>query len=91
MLILPFLGDVQLKANTTEDWPYIENVATKQLPLILHGNGPSKLTLNHLGNYLAKAWSAKSGCMLCIEKRITLKVGLTVSKRSSRNNNEIIP
>ncbi|XP_049885467.1 procollagen-lysine,2-oxoglutarate 5-dioxygenase [Pectinophora gossypiella] len=67
------LSDVELKANTTEEWPYIENVATKQVPLIVHGNGPSKLTLNHLGNYLAKSWSNKSGCALCKQKRIELK------------------
>lgn len=73
-LIFIFLGDVQLKANTTADWPYIENVATKQVPLIVHGNGPSKLTLNHLGNYLAKSWSSAAGCALCKEKKVTLKV-----------------
>ncbi|KAF9804957.1 hypothetical protein SFRURICE_007860 [Spodoptera frugiperda] len=69
-----FIADVQLKSNTsTEIWPYIENVVTKQRPLIVHGNGPSKLTLNHFGNYLAKAWSSTEGCAMCNEKRIELK------------------
>ncbi|RVE46862.1 hypothetical protein evm_008507 [Chilo suppressalis] len=67
------LSDVQLRSNTTEEWPYIENVVTKERPLIVHGNGPSKLTLNHLGNYLAKSWSMKEGCALCNEKKIELK------------------
>ncbi|XP_063837610.1 procollagen-lysine,2-oxoglutarate 5-dioxygenase isoform X1 [Ostrinia nubilalis] len=67
------LSDVQLKTNTTEDWPYLENVATKERPLIVHANGPSKLTLNNLGNYLAKSWSIKEGCALCKEKRVELK------------------
>ncbi|CAG9781920.1 unnamed protein product [Diatraea saccharalis] len=67
------LSDVQLRSNTTEDWPYIENVVTKERPLIVHANGPSKLTLNHLGNYLAKSWSMKEGCALCTEKKIELK------------------
>ncbi|XP_072930383.1 procollagen-lysine,2-oxoglutarate 5-dioxygenase isoform X2 [Epargyreus clarus] len=67
------LSDVELRLNTTEEWPYLENVVTKQRPLVLHGNGPSKLTLNYLGNYLAKAWSLKDGCALCEEKRIELK------------------
>lgn len=67
------LSDVQLRSNTTEDWPYIENVVTKERPLIVHANGPSKLTLNHLGNYLAKSWSVKDGCALCEEKKIELK------------------
>ncbi|CAH2034418.1 unnamed protein product, partial [Iphiclides podalirius] len=71
------LSDVQLRINSTEpipeEWPFVENVATKQRPLIIHGNGPSKLTLNHLGNYLAKSWSHKEGCTLCEENRIKLE------------------
>ncbi|KOB72674.1 putative procollagen-lysine,2-oxoglutarate 5-dioxygenase [Operophtera brumata] len=66
------LSDVELKYNTTEDWPYLENVITKERPLVVHGNGLSKLTLNHFGNYLAKAWSLKKGCAQCSEKRIQL-------------------
>lgn len=73
-------ADVQLKANTTEDWPYIENVATKERPLIVHGNGPSKLTLNNYGNYLAKSWSVKNGCAMCKEKKIDLKVRWCLSQ-----------
>lgn len=75
LITFSFTADVQLKANTTEDWPYLENVATKERPLIVHANGPSKLTLNHLGNYLAKSWSVKEGCALCKEKKIDLNVG----------------
>lgn len=68
------LSDVRLMTNdTTGAYPYIENVITKERPLIVHGNGPSKLTLNQFGNYLAKAWSARDGCALCNEKRIILK------------------
>lgn len=67
------LSDVQLMANTTEEFPYLENVITKERPLIVHGNGPAKLTLNHFGNYLAKAWSIKEGCLMCSEKKVTLK------------------
>lgn len=69
-----FTADVQLHANTTEDWPYVENVATKHRPLILHGNGPSKSTLHNLGNYLAKSWSVKEGCVLCKERKIKINV-----------------
>lgn len=72
-----FSADVQLRSNSTkETWPYIENIVTKERPLIVHGNGPSKMTLNHYGNYLAKAWSASEGCALCAEKRIKLKVNM---------------
>ncbi|XP_032526726.1 procollagen-lysine,2-oxoglutarate 5-dioxygenase isoform X2 [Danaus plexippus] len=66
------LSDVQLVANSTDEWPYLVNVVTKQRPLIVHGNGPAKLTLNNLSNYLAKSWSVSEGCVLCDEKRIVL-------------------
>lgn len=68
------VADVELKTNTTEDWPYLENVITKERPLIVHGNGPAKMTLNNFGNYLAKAWSIKQGCAVCNENEIQLDV-----------------
>lgn len=67
------LSDIELVVNTTEDWPYIKNTAFNERPVILHGNGPSKLMLNQFSNYLAKAWSIKEGCVMCNEKRIELK------------------
>ncbi|XP_050361429.1 procollagen-lysine,2-oxoglutarate 5-dioxygenase isoform X1 [Nymphalis io] len=67
------LSDVELVVNSTEDWPYIRNKAFNERPLIVHGNGPSKLMLNHFSNYLAKSWSVKEGCVMCKEKRIELK------------------
>lgn len=42
------------------------------MPLILHGNGGSKLLLNSLGNYVAKAWSPEEGCISCWENTIDL-------------------
>lgn len=41
-------------------------------PLILHGNGYSKESLNSLGNYLANAWSPEEGCIMCWEGTIEL-------------------
>lgn len=41
-------------------------------PLILHGNGLSKLSLNSLGNYLANAWNPEEGCVMCWEDAIEL-------------------
>ncbi|CAH2103581.1 unnamed protein product [Euphydryas editha] len=67
------LSDVELVLNSTEEWPYIKNTAFDERPVIVHGNGPSKLMLNQLSNYLAKAWSIKEGCAMCKEKRIELK------------------
>ncbi|KAG7236230.1 hypothetical protein INR49_001146 [Caranx melampygus] len=39
------------------------NVAYDTLPVIIHGNGPTKL--NYLGNYVPTAWTYESGCAIC--------------------------
>jgi len=54
-MILLFSADVEMKFNNAE--PYLENSIHNTVPLVIHGNGPSKRILNSLGNYLAKAWN----------------------------------
>ncbi|KAK5848041.1 hypothetical protein PBY51_005696 [Eleginops maclovinus] len=44
------------------------NVAYDTLPVIIHGNGPTKLQLNYLGNYVPTAWTFESGCGICDEE-----------------------
>ena len=44
-----------MKFNNAE--PYLENSVHNTVPLVVHGNGPSKRILNSLANYLAKAWN----------------------------------
>uniref|UniRef100_A0A672YDU0 procollagen-lysine 5-dioxygenase n=1 Tax=Sphaeramia orbicularis TaxID=375764 RepID=A0A672YDU0_9TELE len=41
------------------------NVAYDTLPVIIHGNGPTKLQLNYLGNYVPTAWTYENGCGNC--------------------------
>ncbi|XP_028298229.1 multifunctional procollagen lysine hydroxylase and glycosyltransferase LH3 isoform X4 [Gouania willdenowi] len=41
------------------------NVAYDTLPVVIHGNGPTKLQLNYLGNYVPTAWSYENGCGVC--------------------------
>ncbi|XP_075941173.1 multifunctional procollagen lysine hydroxylase and glycosyltransferase LH3 [Anarhichas minor] len=41
------------------------NVAYDTLPVIIHGNGPTKLQLNYLGNYVPSAWTFENGCGIC--------------------------
>nr|XP_023700716.1 procollagen-lysine,2-oxoglutarate 5-dioxygenase 3-like isoform X2 [Paramormyrops kingsleyae] len=43
----------------------IRNVAYDTLPVIIHGNGPTKLQLNYLGNYVPTAWTHEHGCGIC--------------------------
>ncbi|XP_067117894.1 multifunctional procollagen lysine hydroxylase and glycosyltransferase LH3 [Osmerus mordax] len=41
------------------------NVAYDTLPVVIHGNGPTKLQLNYLGNYVPMAWTHETGCGIC--------------------------
>ncbi|MBN3306948.1 PLOD3 dioxygenase, partial [Amia calva] len=41
------------------------NVAYDTLPVVIHGNGPTKLQLNYLGNYVPTAWTHEEGCGVC--------------------------
>lgn len=43
------------------------NVQYDTLPVILHGNGPTKLQMNYLGNYIPNSWTFESGCTICHE------------------------
>lgn len=63
-------GEVELIEGLTES--YLNNEHFKTRPLIIHGNGPSKIHLNSLGNYIAKSWDRTSGCTACQENRIEL-------------------
>ncbi|KAL9845238.1 procollagen-lysine,2-oxoglutarate 5-dioxygenase 2 isoform 2-T2 [Geothlypis trichas] len=35
------------------------------LPVTIHGNGPTKIHLNYLGNYIPNAWTRETGCSVC--------------------------
>lgn len=43
------------------------NVLYDTLPVIIHGNGPTKLQINYLGNYIPNLWTFESGCTICKE------------------------
>lgn len=51
---------------------YLENKAYKTKPLILHGNGLSKIQFSSLANYLGKAWRPSEGCLACKENELDL-------------------
>lgn len=58
-------SDVSLKFN--EEDTEIINTVYQTTPVVIHGNGPSKILLNSLGNYLAKSWIHDEGCLACDE------------------------
>ncbi|KAH7693858.1 Procollagen-lysine,2-oxoglutarate 5-dioxygenase precursor [Aphelenchoides avenae] len=41
-------------------------------PAVIHGNGPSKIRLNQLGNYIAHRYNRDFGCRLCQEPLVEL-------------------
>uniref|UniRef100_A0A672JLH5 Procollagen-lysine,2-oxoglutarate 5-dioxygenase 1 n=1 Tax=Salarias fasciatus TaxID=181472 RepID=A0A672JLH5_SALFA len=43
------------------------NVLYDTLPVIVHGNGPTKLQINYLGNYIPNIWTFEGGCSVCDE------------------------
>ncbi|XP_063001547.1 procollagen-lysine,2-oxoglutarate 5-dioxygenase 1 [Elgaria multicarinata webbii] len=43
------------------------NLAFDTLPVLIHGNGPTKLQLNYLGNYVPQTWTFETGCTVCDE------------------------
>ncbi|GFS82794.1 procollagen-lysine,2-oxoglutarate 5-dioxygenase 2 [Trichonephila clavipes] len=65
------VGDVELRFTETDS--YLYNTAYATNPLVVHGNGASKIALNSLGNYLAKSWIPKKNCLSCSEDTITLE------------------
>ncbi|XP_016405100.1 procollagen-lysine,2-oxoglutarate 5-dioxygenase 3-like [Sinocyclocheilus rhinocerous] len=48
------------------------NVAYDTLPVVIHGNGPTKLQLNYLGNYVPSAWTYEHGCGICDDDLLDL-------------------
>lgn len=51
---------------------YLYNKVSATKPIVIHGNGDSKVPLNSLGNYLAKSWHPATGCLACGETSLNL-------------------
>lgn len=66
------LDEVQLYGDGKEREIRLRNVMSHTEPLIVHGNGPSKIRLNYLGNYISKAWSPDRNCKHCTYGLINL-------------------
>uniref|UniRef100_A0A8D8WHN7 procollagen-lysine 5-dioxygenase n=1 Tax=Cacopsylla melanoneura TaxID=428564 RepID=A0A8D8WHN7_9HEMI len=55
----------EVKLNLDSEFVHLTNTKFNTHPIIIHGNGRSKLDLNSFGNYLAKAWTKPIGCTRC--------------------------
>lgn len=64
---------------------FVENTLSGTVPLLLHGNGPTKNILNYYGNYIAKSWNPQDGCLSCKEdmNHLEKKRSIRISKDCS--------
>ncbi|XP_069690681.1 procollagen-lysine,2-oxoglutarate 5-dioxygenase 1 isoform X2 [Periplaneta americana] len=65
------IADIELRFKGRE--AYLQNTVYNSVPLVVHGNGPSKLVLNTLGNYLANSWNPEDGCLSCWDDSVLLE------------------
>ncbi|XP_030041541.1 procollagen-lysine,2-oxoglutarate 5-dioxygenase 1 isoform X1 [Microcaecilia unicolor] len=45
----------------------LRNIVYDTLPVVIHGNGPTKVQLNYLANYIPNTWTFETGCTVCGE------------------------
>ncbi|XP_038154715.1 procollagen-lysine,2-oxoglutarate 5-dioxygenase 2 isoform X2 [Cyprinodon tularosa] len=64
------IDEVLLKFGT--DRVRVRNTAYNSLPVVVHGNGNTKIYLNYLGNYVPNAWNYEHGCSHCDEDLLDL-------------------
>lgn len=69
--------DVELEFRDEDT--VLKNKLYETFPAMAHGNGPSKVNINSLGNYLAKSWVKDKGCLACSETELD-EVVLTPDK-----------
>ncbi|XP_010789316.1 procollagen-lysine,2-oxoglutarate 5-dioxygenase 2-like [Notothenia coriiceps] len=43
----------------------VRNTVYDSLPVVVHGNGNTKIYLNHLANYVPNTWNYEHGCSHC--------------------------
>lgn len=51
----------------------LKNVVSHSEPMVLHGNGLSKTTLNYLSNYLPNNWNSIDGSKASSENKLKLE------------------
>ena len=62
-----------LEVRFQENSPYVYNLLFDTAPMVFHGNGPSKLFLDTLGNYIPGNWDLEAGCVECWRDVLVLK------------------
>uniref|UniRef100_A0A672IV89 procollagen-lysine 5-dioxygenase n=1 Tax=Salarias fasciatus TaxID=181472 RepID=A0A672IV89_SALFA len=52
----------------------VRNTMYDSLPVVVHGNGNTKMYLNYLGNYVPNAWNYEHGCSHCDHEVVDLSL-----------------
>uniref|UniRef100_A0A8C6SRI5 procollagen-lysine 5-dioxygenase n=1 Tax=Neogobius melanostomus TaxID=47308 RepID=A0A8C6SRI5_9GOBI len=86
------VDEVLLKFGT--DRVRVRNTAYDCLPVVVHGNGNTKMYLNYLGNYVPDAWNYEHGCAHCNDDNVDLTEmrelpNVLVGLRLFIHNNEV--
>eukprot|EP00076_Gallus_gallus_P048825 XP_422695.5 procollagen-lysine,2-oxoglutarate 5-dioxygenase 2 isoform X2 [Gallus gallus] len=55
----------EVHLNFEEGKVRARNSVYETLPITVLGNGPTKIYLNYLGNYIPNAWTRETGCNIC--------------------------
>ncbi|XP_071383665.1 procollagen-lysine,2-oxoglutarate 5-dioxygenase 2 isoform X2 [Centroberyx affinis] len=64
------IDEVLLKFGT--DRVRVRNTVYDALPVVVHGNGNTKMYLNYLANYIPNAWNYEHGCSNCDQNMVDL-------------------
>uniref|UniRef100_A0A667YLU3 procollagen-lysine 5-dioxygenase n=1 Tax=Myripristis murdjan TaxID=586833 RepID=A0A667YLU3_9TELE len=64
------IDEVLLKFGT--DRVRVRNTMYDTLPVVVHGNGNTKIYLNYLANYIPNVWNYEHGCSNCDENMVDL-------------------
>nr|XP_057916624.1 procollagen-lysine,2-oxoglutarate 5-dioxygenase 2 isoform X3 [Doryrhamphus excisus] len=64
------IDEVLLKFGT--DRVRVRNTAYDSLPVVVHGNGNTKMYLNYLANYVPNTWNYEHGCSHCDDNIVDL-------------------
>ncbi|XP_077313866.1 procollagen-lysine,2-oxoglutarate 5-dioxygenase 1 [Lithobates pipiens] len=59
------VGDVVMKFENGR--VRARNLAYDTLPVLVHGDGTTKLLMYYLGNYIPRVWTFETGCVVCDE------------------------
>jgi len=55
----------EVEVTEIENYSRLRNERFMTLPCVIHGNGPSKVVLNRIGNYVPRGWHSDYGCRHC--------------------------